>query len=91
VPIPSCAWAPAARLRNARERSFAGGRARARGVALTPLDASLILTAVGWLDIADHGSEWVLVGPRAFKACVGRLWRPGWVRFPHVPATFGAV
>ncbi len=36
-----------------------------------------------------RGSEWVLVGPRAFKACVGRFARPGWVRFPHVPASFG--
>ena len=34
------------------------------------------------------GSEWVLVGSRAFKACVGRLARPRWVRFPHVPASF---
>ena len=37
-----------------------------------------------------HGSSWVLVCPLVFKTSVGGERPPGWVRFPHTPATSSA-
>ena len=37
-------------------------------------------------EIRCMGAEKRLVCFRVFKTCVGRQNRPGWVRFPHVPA-----